>query len=357
MAQLDPKQSVRVRVFAMAAGSYLIGYLVLVLSYFLGMVDSYTLIYLALPFVIPNVTFYLLFRTGLNLNFNDPSLTVEQILVATVVIMCTVYLADQVRALILLFYLILFVFGLLRLNTRQLLGIGCYALITYAGVIVLVVHVKPERVNLRMEILQGLVLGLGLIWFALVGGYISKLRDKLRQSLKTIQEMASHDELTGVFNRRHLNELLEMERSRSIRSGEEFSVGILDIDHFKQVNDTLGHFQGDVVLKQFALEAKNSLRTIDQFGRYGGEEFLVVLPRTNIDGANLCAERIRRLTERMVFPTFREGFAITVSIGIAQYRQSEDLKETLLRADAALYQAKREGRNRVHGGSGVPVWP
>jgi diguanylate cyclase (GGDEF)-like protein len=347
MTHADPKQAVRIRIFWMAAGSYLVGYLVLIVSYFLGVIGPQPLEYLALPFLLPNIAFYTLFRTGLNLRFKEPSLTAPQIVVATLVIMYIVYLAEQVRPLILMFYLILFLFGLLRLTTRQLLGIGCFAMATYAGVIFLVIRLKGEQVNLRMEVLYGLVLGLGLIWFALVGGYISKIRDKLRHSLRTIQQMAIHDELTGVFNRHHLNELLETEKARCTRSGEDFSICILDVDYFKRVNDTLGHLAGDRVLKHFAAQVKNSLRTIDSFGRFGGEEFLLVMPRTNIEQARLCAERIRRMTEELIFPEFDRGFSITSSFGIAQYRIGEDLKEMLNRADAALYKAKNAGRNRV----------
>jgi len=209
------------------------------------------------------------------------------------------------------------------------------------------VRVKGEQINLRMELLYGLVLGLGLIWFALVGGYISTIRDKLRQSLHTIQQMAIHDELTGVYNRHHLNGLLETEKARCMRSGEDFSVCILDVDYFKKVNDTLGHLAGDKVLKHFANEVKKTLRTIDSLGRFGGEEFLLVLPRTNIEQARLCAERIRRMTEELAFPEFDRSFGITSSFGIAQYRLGEDLKEMLSRADTALYKAKHAGRNRV----------
>jgi diguanylate cyclase (GGDEF)-like protein len=347
MTDVDPKQAVRIRIFWMAAGSYLVGYLVLTVSYFLGVIGAQPLKYLAVPFLLPNIAFYTLFRTGLNLKFKEPSLTAAQIVVATLVIMYVVYLAEQVRPLILMFYLILFLFGLLRLSTPQLLAIGCFALSTYAVVLCLVVRFKGEQINLRMEVLYGLVLGLGLVWFALVGGYISKIRDKLRQSLRTIQQMAIHDELTGAFNRHHLNELLEIERSRCIRSGEEFSVCILDVDHFKRVNDTLGHLAGDLVLKHFASEVKKSLRTIDNFGRFGGEEFLLVLPRTNIEQARLCAERIRRMTEELAFPGLDRNFSITSSFGIAQYRPGEDLKDMLSRADTALYKAKHAGRNRV----------
>jgi len=347
MNEPDHKQAVRIRIFLMAAGSYLVGYLVLTVSYFLGVIGPQPLKYLALPFVLPNIAFYTLFRTGLNLRFKEPSMTVAQIVMATLVIMYTVYLAEQVRPMVLLFYLILFLFGLLRLTTRQLLAIGGFAMTTYAAVIFLVVRLKGEQINLRMELLYGLVLGLGLIWFALVGGYISTIRDKLRQSLHTIQQMAIHDELTGVYNRHHLNGLLETEKARSMRSGEDFSVCILDVDYFKKVNDTLGHLAGDKVLKHFANEVKKTLRTIDSLGRFGGEEFLLVLPRTNIEQARLCAERIRRMTEELAFPEFDRSFGITSSFGIAQYRPGEDLKEMLSRADTALYKAKHAGRNRV----------
>jgi len=113
------------------------------------------------------------------------------------------------------------------------------------------------------------------------------------------------------------------------------------------VNDTLGHLAGDLVLKHFASEVKKSLRTIDSFGRFGGEEFLLVLPRTNIEQARLCAERIRRMTEELAFPELDRSFSITSSFGIAQYRPGEDLKDMLSRADTALYKAKHAGRNRV----------
>lgn len=341
------KQRIRLRIFWMAAGSYLVGYLVLAVSCALGVIGTQPLKALIVPFVLANVGFYTLFRTELNLRFKDPSLTVPQIVVATLAIMYTVYLAEQVRPLVLLFYLILFLFGLLRLNTRQLLGVGAFALATYSAVIFMVVHVKGEQINLRMELLYGMVLGLGLVWFALVGGYISTIRDKLRHSLHTIQQMAIHDELTAVYNRRHLNELLETERARCTRSGEDFSVCILDIDHFKRINDGRGHLAGDLVLRHFAGEVRRSLRTIDSIGRFGGEEFLLVLPRTNIEQARLCAERIRRMTEDLGFPDFEREFGITCSFGIAQYRTGEELKDMLARADTALYKAKNGGRNRV----------
>jgi diguanylate cyclase (GGDEF)-like protein len=169
---------------------------------------------------------------------------------------------------------------------------------------------------------------------------------KLEQALKIINELAIRDELTGSHNRRHLIGLIENEKERTARLGSLFCLCLLDIDHFKRINDTYGHQAGDTVLREFAATVQRQIRDSDSFGRYGGEEFLLMLPETSINEAQALAERVRASIARLGFSALPD-LAVTVSIGVAEFRVDEPIAQTVARADEALYQAKSGGRNRV----------
>ena len=169
---------------------------------------------------------------------------------------------------------------------------------------------------------------------------------KLEQALQIINELAIRDELTGTHNRRHLIELIETERERTARLGHLFCLCLLDIDFFKRINDSYGHSAGDTVLREFAQTVQRQIRDTDSFGRYGGEEFLLMLPETRRDEACSLAERVRISVEKMGFAAMPD-LATTVSIGVAEFRLGESIAETVARADEALYLAKSGGRNRV----------
>jgi diguanylate cyclase (GGDEF)-like protein len=170
---------------------------------------------------------------------------------------------------------------------------------------------------------------------------------KLEQALNVINELAIRDELTGTHNRRHLIGLIEQERERVLRGRVAFCVCLLDIDFFKRINDTYGHAAGDAVLRLFALTVQKQIRDTDAFGRYGGEEFLLMLPATSLDDAMSFAERVRQHIEKLAFPDVSKALEVSVSIGVAQFRAAETIGQTITRADEALYVAKSGGRNRV----------
>jgi diguanylate cyclase (GGDEF)-like protein len=180
---------------------------------------------------------------------------------------------------------------------------------------------------------------------------------KLEQALGTINELAIRDELTGVHNRRYLLGLIEKEKERSDRNGRAFCLCLLDIDFFKRVNDTWGHSAGDTVLRAFAGTVQGLVRGSDSFGRYGGEEFLLMLPETPAADAMVLAERVRAAIEKMRCIDGGSEIALTVSIGVAEYRMGEAIGLTVGRADEALYLAKSSGRNRVvcHGQGEAPL--
>lgn len=161
------------------------------------------------------------------------------------------------------------------------------------------------------------------------------------------------DPLTKIYNRRYMDRRLEEEAARSKRYAHKLSILMLDIDHFKQINDTYGHQAGDTILHSFASMINSDLRDVDIVARYGGEEFLVICTSTDIHGASLVAERIRRLIESHQFQIFNnfgksQILKITASIGVSDFNMHIDSKDKMIHAaDQALYQAKREGRNRV----------
>jgi diguanylate cyclase (GGDEF)-like protein len=161
--------------------------------------------------------------------------------------------------------------------------------------------------------------------------------------------LARQDALTGAFNRRHLLDELERQQQLRTRYGTPFSIVILDLDHFKSINDTLGHQVGDLVLIGLTQLLKGSLREIDVFGRWGGEEFLCILPNTAIPEALHCAERLRTnlTTARLVAP--HPELVITASFGVGICQPDESIDALLQRVDALLYAAKAAGRNCVKG--------
>ena len=175
--------------------------------------------------------------------------------------------------------------------------------------------------------------------------YTERLRDNVQLSI----EMAITDPLTGLYNRRymesHLGSLLEQAVSRK----KPLTVLVLDIDYFKAINDTHGHDAGDDVLREFSFRIKKSIRGIDLACRHGGEEFVVVMPETDITVATMVAERLRRRVATEPFP-IQDGsrsIEVTISIGISALGRDDTAANILKRADAALYRAKRDGRNRV----------
>jgi diguanylate cyclase (GGDEF)-like protein len=170
---------------------------------------------------------------------------------------------------------------------------------------------------------------------------------ELKAVIAQADEVSHTDALTFLHNRKSILGDLQREVTFSDRYGTPLAISMVDIDHFKQINDTHGHVAGDEVLRKLAMELRNHIRHPDVIGRYGGEEFLVVLPHSTIKAAAEQAERLCKYVQSLVIPSGENEIRITVSMGLAQYRiHHEDWQSFLSRADAALYQAKNAGRNR-----------
>jgi len=249
-------------------------------------------------------------------------------------------------------------YALFQLRQRAFINLALAAGAAYAGATALRYGIgrgnwQPESLNL--------VTYVGVMgWLAMSAHYLHDLRRslqdrnvELRQTIQKVVRIAERDQLTKSYNRHAIMDTLAREKGRADRTNTPVSVCILDLDHFKALNDEHGHLIGDRVLKQFAKRARSELRAMDaiepcdhrrSLGRFGGEEFIAILPGTPLAGAGICADRMR---SSVADQPFDELYQVTVSVGVAEYRRGETVPEWLARADDALYEAKAEGRNRV----------
>jgi diguanylate cyclase (GGDEF)-like protein len=195
------------------------------------------------------------------------------------------------------------------------------------------------------ESVEAMVVNRGMTVVVLLG--IAFLLNRVTASERQLFRIATTDPLTGIFNRRHFMALLAREAQRTARYATTFSVLMLDIDHFKRINDTYGHAIGDEAIKAMAGAASKHLRPTDMIGRFGGEEFVVMLPHTDEAGAVVAAERIRESVGKVVVPAGTQDVRFTVSIGAATCTPKASVDQLLECADKALYAAKSGGRNQV----------
>ena len=187
-----------------------------------------------------------------------------------------------------------------------------------------------------------------------VGKRVLDLESRLKKARDKMRELAMHDELTGLSNRRAFYEHAQFVLEHAVREGMPLSILMIDIDHFKSVNDRYGHLIGDQVLKSVADAIENKLRSYDRAGRWGGEEFIVILPTTKVDDAAKIADRLRQAVSSMTFSCLEdqidnEPLHIEISVGVAGVKKGErvSLDSLVNLADEMLFQSKREGRNRI----------
>jgi diguanylate cyclase (GGDEF)-like protein len=350
----NSKQAVRLRRFLMAAAAYGVCIPLLAFANWLGFIPLRAVGVAIAAMLAVNAGLYLLFRTNLNERFKDPSLTWLQTVAATVVLMYIVYHADLDRGLALMMCLLVLAFGAFRFTTREFLNAAGIVIAAYALVINLLMWLKPEVVNVPKEAFQWTLLVLVLPCFAVVGGRISELRQRLRrtnqelsEALEMIQKMATHDTLTALPNRALFNETLNHAIAQAKRHGRSLALLFMDLDRFKNINDTMGHGVGDRVLQEAARRLGAAVRSSDMVARLGGDEFVLLLEESHDDGDLVeIAQKILRSFE----PTFTvdgQELALSASLGICTFpSDGEDAATLLSNADIAMYRAKEQGRNR-----------
>lgn len=288
-----------------------------------------------------------------NLSLEDPDMAVPQMIWALTVVVLTSHFALDLKPVVLLSGLAMVVMGANRLNRTQQIFVATYGLLLYMLSVIYLTNIEGLGwvTEMVLVIAFGLVLVFGPALYQferkIVEGVITNKNEELSRALEQIRDLAIRDELTGLYNRRHLMEVLNQEKARADRKNHAFSICYVDLDYFKKVNDRFGHTTGDDVLKSFSRVAEDVIREVDCVARIGGEEFVLVLSGTSQSDAVRGAERLAAGLGDMHVTQVEPRYRITASIGITEYRVGETIQQMIDRADRALYDAKRTGRNKI----------
>jgi diguanylate cyclase (GGDEF)-like protein len=298
--------------------------------------------------------FFCLIRSGATLDWQDPSLTALQMMYAIACSAVAYLLLGSASAVTLPIFALILMFGIFGLSPRQAIAIAIFSTVVFGAAVGLQPWVQPYTPHSFVAVTNGLMMLIVIAGATFLSIRHFHMRDVLRKqrrelsaAVERIQELATRDELTGLFNRRHMTDLLKRERRRAERKKSSLLVVLIDIDRFKRVNDVHGHAAGDLVLKNVAFAIEHVLRETDAIGRWGGEEFVMLLPDTDLPVAKHVLSRIRASLAQTTVPVAGEHLTITVSMGLTVYRHGEPIEYALERADQALYSAKDNGRDRV----------
>ena len=340
---------------AMIAASYIVDPLVLLLYAHAGTIpDTIGPAFAACGFV--SIAFYLLLsETGFTERFRDHYFVMPQLIVHVAIMLGFTYIAPEVGVLFLSTLFVVFNFGSLRCTPRQTALVWTATALGLAALFLLTdkpIAMPHDTYLERFATMSVFVLTIGRCMF--LGIFSSSMRQslysnglKLREAYKRIEELAELDELTGAFNRRCIMRMLDDEVARAHTVNTPCSIALIDLDWFKRINDAYGHPTGDEVLRTFAITMFANIRSIDRFGRYGGEEFLLVLPDTANEAAARILDRLRAIIADLDWSAFSPGMRVTISAGLATLAPDETSDTFLARADRALYAAKARGRNRI----------
>jgi diguanylate cyclase (GGDEF)-like protein len=299
--------------------------------------------------------FVVLSEAHVNDRFEDHYLTIFQVGGHVALQLMFLLAAPEIGYAFFCVLFLIFGFGALRMTSRQATIAWTLTTMGLAPIFLLTDTPIGMPVTTDIERLAAMlcyILTIGQCAF--VGLYGSSLRKmlydrsfELKEANRRIEELAELDELTGSLNRRCIMRMLDEEVSRSQRTGTPCSIALIDLDWFKRINDTYGHPTGDEVLRTFAITVFANIRNFDRFGRFGGEEFLLVLPDTSRQAALRILDRLRAIIADLDWSAFSPGMRVTVSAGVATLKHDDTPDTILARADGTLYEAKAQGRNRI----------
>lgn len=357
----DPNQTLRVKRFLMASLVYALTVALMGLYVLEGLMSLRAWMALTALILVLNIGIYAFLRSGRNERFRDPSLTALQMVAVCLLLGLTMYLTDQSRGALLLLYLVLLMFGVLRLWGWQYSLLGVLALVCYAAAIFAVFQSRPSAVDLREEMLQLLALAAMVPAGGFLAAYVGRLRRSLRQrqvdlqrARETVYELRLQDQLTGARNRHSVVELLEYELARAERLQLPLSLIIVDLDRFKRINRDYGHQRGDELLRRVADRLRTSLRSIDGIGRYGGDEFMIVMPDTDALEAGRAARRLLDVVTDCRLDAAPSAPMLNASVGVAVLASDDTLWRLIERARYRTDLALEQGGGRIVEEGSVP---
>lgn len=352
----NAKQALRLKRHLMAITAAVIYSAIAIYLYSKGYFNFSAVIFAAMLIVFwaGNLTISGMIIKGINQKFSDPSMTMIQMSWAITFLLVLLYTFNDMRGVVLMPYFAILSFGFFRLTVVQFIAVSLFAVFGYFFVILYLYVNEPLRLSLGREFAQLIVFGVTAMVMVYTGSAVSRLREanrikteKLEEALELNTRLATTDDLTGLSTRRYFMDILNRQKALVEREDADFVICFADLDHFKYINDSYGHHIGDEVLKIFAGIIRTSIREIDYACRFGGEEFVILLAKTELEQAKKVAERIRRSIESYNFNDIAPALSVTVSIGLANYKAHKSIQQTLMSADNKMYHAKEQGRNLV----------
>ncbi len=349
---VEPHRRRHVLLVLVTLQPYIVNLSVIMHSVHLGLLDIRVAQELTLASVITFLVVFALVRSGWSQRFGDPVLTFPHALVSIALCMVAYIQLGENRANVMILIAQTIVLAMFRLRPMQVLMLGVFTILSLAASIIGMTATHSLSGNGSSVWTHFVVGGSTLLTLSLIGKWVCDIRIRigrqareLQEAVDTVKQMATTDMLTGALNRRMMTDMAETEMRLIERTGAPMCVTLIDIDHFKHVNDHFGHHAGDAVLRGVAQHAQGQIRQVDKFSRWGGEEFLIMLPTIASAEALIAIERLRQSVETLNFPGYPQ-LRITFSAGLAQALPGESLEHLIERADQALYDAKHQGRNR-----------
>jgi len=319
----------------------------------LGLFDFDASRRLAVLYLSGALLFYAVIRSGLNERVTtDPSLTLLQTGFGMLIIAGAYAVTGPARGAAMTLLAMIGVFAMFSLRPAQSRALAVFAFVALGAAMLWKTRTDRSHYPPAVEWIHIVAAGIVLAAVAVLSGRMDTMRTRLKaqkyeleRALERIGQLATRDELTGLVNRRHMTALMQAEQARQRRDASKMTIALLDIDLFKRINDSHGHRAGDTVLKTFAEASCQLLRATDVLARWGGEEFLLMLPATPPEQALRSVERLREHLAQVSFDAISPGLKVTFSAGLSACEDDGPLEPCIERADQAMYRAKTQGRN------------
>ncbi len=350
----DSKQRGYLKMLLMTAWVYVVGIGLMYFGVTIEIFNKREIFILAGCCITSTTIFYAIMRSGFNKRFSSPTLALPQTLVAQTWIVLGYGITGAAHGIVPIVLALVMVFGMFNMPAHQARLVALYTTVLLGLTMWFKCTVDPQMYVPKLEFVSLVLVATVLLSISQLAAKLNRMNNRLKvqkqeleKAVAYIQAMAIHDELTGLFNRRHLRQTIEEHIRRKERGGQDFYVALLDLDHFKHINDHYGHHVGDEVLNAFAALVTKRLRSTDIFGRWGGEEFLLLFLDPIPEHATLCLSQLHSALLTLPVCTVNPDLRITFSAGITKYLDGETADATIARADKGLYEAKAAGRNQT----------
>jgi len=350
----DTYQRLYLRFWLMTSSVYLVMLALQMASVQLGLISTLGAVLILAGALCGITAFYVAMRSGWSKRFSDPAMTAQQMGFAFLMLAIAYVLTPKLRATLLIITPLVLIFGAFTLSPLRCRQMGAVSVLVLGLAIGMSLWLQVGQSDPHVEATVFVCCAVIFTMAADMAARLSATREKLRIQKKELhvalernQLLARQDPLTGLPNRRHAMELLEYEDRRAVRETVPPCLCMIDLDYFKRVNDTYGHAAGDEVLQRFAQGAAAALRGPDMLARWGGEEFLLMMPTTTVEEALRVVDRLRQVLTTPFVWANQPALQVTFSAGLAGLRAGETCLEAVARADAALYRSKQDGRNRT----------